>query len=197
MAGSGGRALLVGAGHGDPGLLTQKPGRSLDAAVAHPGRPVLEWLDRRLLDTYQRDFPICEKLFAEIASRLHCQASDVLRRLAVLERCGVVSRVGPVFAPGCIDSSTLAAMAVPRARLESVAECDQPQRERRVRIRGVEKARLRKSARPDAGQGLHEMWRSCLTVGVEPDNRSRKQEIERACRGGAVLRCRRRRLFSG
>ena len=122
MAGSGGQALLVGAEHGGPGLLTQKPGRSLDAAVAHPGRPVLEWLDRRLIDTYQRDFPICEKPFAEIASRLHCQASEVLRRLAVLERCGVVSRVGPVFAPGCIDSSTLAAMAVPRARLESVAE---------------------------------------------------------------------------
>ena len=122
MDGSGERAILVRAGHGGPALLTPKPGWSLDAAVAHPDRPVLEWLDRRLLDAYQRDFPVCEKPFAEIASRLHCQASDVLRRLAVLERCGVVSRVGPVFAPGCIDASTLAAMAVPRARLDSVAE---------------------------------------------------------------------------
>jgi len=79
-------------------------------------------LDRRLRDAYQRDFPICETPFAEIASRLHCRASEVLRRFTVLERCGVVSRIGPVFPPGCIGASTLVAMAVPRARLESVAE---------------------------------------------------------------------------
>ena len=90
--------------------------------LAHPGQPVLDWLDRRLLDAYQCDFPICETPFAEIARRLHCQASEVLRRLAALERRGVVGRIGPVFAPGCIGASTLAAMAVPRARLESVAE---------------------------------------------------------------------------
>ena len=89
---------------------------------AHSGQPILGWLDRRLLDTCQRDFPICETPFVEIASRLHCQASEVLRRLAALERLGMVSRIGPMFAPGCIGASTLAAMAVPRARLESVAE---------------------------------------------------------------------------
>ena len=47
----------------------------------------------------------------------------MLRRLATLRRHGVVSRVGPVFAPGRIGASTLAAMAVPPARLESVAAC--------------------------------------------------------------------------
>ena len=90
--------------------------------LAPPGQPFLDWLDRRLLDAYRRDFPICETPFAEMASHLHCQASQVLRRLAVLQRHGVVSRVGPVFAPGCIGASTLAAMAVPPARVESVAE---------------------------------------------------------------------------
>ena len=122
MTGRGGRAFLVGAGRDAPELLTLKARRMLDTTVAHPGRSDSDWLDRQLLDAYQHDFPICEKPFAEIASRLRCQPGEVLRRLAVLERRGVVSRIGPVFAPERIGASTLAAMAVPRARLESVAE---------------------------------------------------------------------------
>ena len=88
-----------------------------------PGATALDALDRRLLDEYQRGFPVCEAPFAEVADRLGCEEGEVLRRLAVLERRGLVSRVGPVFAPGRIGASTLAAMAVPPARLESVAEC--------------------------------------------------------------------------
>ena len=88
----------------------------------HPGRPVLDWLDRQLLDAYRRDFPVCEMPFAEMAKRFHCRTSEVLQRLTGLERRGVVSRVGPVFAPGRIEASTLVAMAVPRARLDSIAE---------------------------------------------------------------------------
>ncbi len=122
MDGSEGQAVLVGAGRGTPAPFALKAGRWPDAAVAHPDQPDLDWLDRRLIDAYQRDFPICEKPFAEIASRLHRRASEVLRHLAELERRGVVSRIGPVFAPGRIGESTLAAMAVPRARLEWVAE---------------------------------------------------------------------------
>ena len=88
-----------------------------------PDRPILDALDRRLLDEHQRDFPVCETPFAEIARALGCDTDEVLRRLAALRRHGVVSRVGPVFAPGRIGASTLAAMAVPPARLESVAAC--------------------------------------------------------------------------
>ena len=82
----------------------------------------LDAVDRRLLDEHQRGFPICETSFAEIANRLDCEASEVIRRLARLKRRGMVSRVGPVFTPGRIGASTLAAMAVPPGRLESVAE---------------------------------------------------------------------------
>ena len=93
------------------------------ARPAHPARLVLDGLDRRLLDEHQRDFPIRETPFAEIAHRLDCDEDEVLHRLAVLTQRGVVSRVGPVFAPGRIGASTLAAMAVPPQRLESVAKC--------------------------------------------------------------------------
>ena len=92
------------------------------ASAAHRVAPVLEWLDRQLLDAYARDFPVCELPYAAMARRLHCRTSEVLRRLAGLERRGVVSRIGPVFAPGRVDASTLVAMAVPGARLESIAE---------------------------------------------------------------------------
>ena len=122
MDGSDERALLVGAGRGEPGSFTSKVGRAPDAAVFHPGQPVLDWLDRRLLEGYQRDFPICEKPFAEIANRLRCRTSEVLQRLATLERSGMVRRIGPVFAPELTGAATLAAMAVPQARLDSVAE---------------------------------------------------------------------------
>ena len=90
--------------------------------LARPDPPDLDWMDRRLLDAYQCDFPVCETPFAEIARRLHRPASEVLQRLGALERRGVVSRIGPVFAPGRVGASTLVAMAVPSGRLESVVE---------------------------------------------------------------------------
>ena len=122
MAGNNEQALLVGAARGDPGILTLNAGLLQDAAAPHPRHPVLDRMDQRLIGEYQCDFPICEKPFAEIASRLHCPASEVLRRFVVLVQRGVVSRIGPVFTPGRAGVSTLAAMAVPEARLEWVAE---------------------------------------------------------------------------
>ena len=92
------------------------------SGVSRPGQPVLDWLDRQLLDAYQRDFPVCAMPFAEIARRFHRQVGEVLQRLAGLQRHGVVSRIGPVFTPERIDAGTLVAMAVPRARLDSVAQ---------------------------------------------------------------------------
>ena len=118
----------LSSGSGSPAL-SSRSSTAVRAPVAsapcvpQPDRPVLDALDRRLLDEHQRDFPVCETPFAEIARGLGCEADEVLRRLAALCRHGVVSRVGPVFAPGRIGASTLAAMAVPPARLESVAAC--------------------------------------------------------------------------
>ena len=101
--------------------MRRAPGVAATRAV-HRVPPVLEWLDRQLLDAYERDFPVCEMPYAAMARRFHCRTSEVLRRLAGLERRGVVSRIGPEFAPGRVDASTLVAMAVPGARLESIAE---------------------------------------------------------------------------
>lgn len=82
----------------------------------------LSELDRRLLDEFQRDFPLCARPYEAMAKRLGCDEATVIERLARLERHGYVSRVGPVFRPNVLGASTLAAMAIPAERLQEVAD---------------------------------------------------------------------------
>ena len=102
----------------------RQPTRTRRAGTASDARetPVPDWLDRRLLDACRRDFPVCEKPFAEIARRVDIPTGEVLRRFGELERCGMVSRIGPVSAPESVGASTLVAMAVPKPRLRSIRE---------------------------------------------------------------------------
>jgi len=78
-------------------------------------------LEFRLLNEFQRDFPLCPAPFAELAARLGVGEKVVLSGLEKLRREGKISRVGAVFAPKRIGASTLAAMAVPPEKLGSVA----------------------------------------------------------------------------
>ncbi|MBO3707958.1 MAG: AsnC family transcriptional regulator [Candidatus Accumulibacter sp.] len=78
-------------------------------------------LDFRLLNEFQRDFPLCPAPFAELASRLGVAEAKVLQGLEALRREGKVARVGAVFAPKRIGASTLAALAVQPAQLAAVA----------------------------------------------------------------------------
>ena len=78
-------------------------------------------LEFRLLNEFQRDFPLCSAPFAELAARLGVGERTVLSGLEKLRREGKISRVGAVFAPKRIGASTLAAMAVPPEQLEAVA----------------------------------------------------------------------------
>jgi len=79
-------------------------------------------LERRLVNEFQRDFPLVATPFAEIAQRLGSSEATVLGAFRRLHEGGLVSRVGPVFRPHRIGVSTLAAMAVPPERLADVAE---------------------------------------------------------------------------
>lgn len=80
-----------------------------------------ETFEFRLLNEFQRDFPLCPAPFAELAQRLGVAERVVLSGLDKLRREGKISRVGAVFAPKRIGASTLAAMAVPAEKLEVVA----------------------------------------------------------------------------
>lgn len=85
-------------------------------------RPALSPLERRLLNEFQRDFPLSPTPYLELARRLGVSELEVLAALERLSAAGAISRVGPVFRPHSIGASTLAAMSVPAERLAEVAE---------------------------------------------------------------------------
>ena len=81
----------------------------------------MEALTEKLLNNYQRDFPLRPNPFSRIAQSLNTSTENVLERLIALQASGAVSRVGPVFRPNTVGVSTLAAMAVPADKLEEIA----------------------------------------------------------------------------
>jgi len=81
----------------------------------------MEALTQRLLNDYQREFPLSPEPFETIARELNTCTGNLLEQLRTLQDSGVVSRVGAVFRPNTIGASTLAAMAVPPAELERIA----------------------------------------------------------------------------
>ncbi|MFQ3789837.1 AsnC family transcriptional regulator [Halomonas sp. A29] len=82
---------------------------------------VLDSLDRRLIDAYQRGLPLCERPFAVMAERVGASEAQVIERLQVLQQGEVLSRVGPVFDHARAGASLLAAVAVPEAERDEVA----------------------------------------------------------------------------
>ncbi len=86
------------------------------------GKVQLNDLEKRLLNEYQKGLPLSATPYADIAAELGTSEALVIKILARLQEIGVVSRVGPVFKPKSVGTSTLAAMAVPEELLEEVAE---------------------------------------------------------------------------
>ena len=82
---------------------------------------MLSGLERRLLSDFQHDFPLSPTPYADIAHELGVSEAEVLEALTRLKKQGAVSRVGAVLRPNTVGVSTLAAMAVPNAELETVA----------------------------------------------------------------------------
>lgn len=82
---------------------------------------VMNTLEFRLINEYQRGFPLVPEPFEWIAGELATSETNVLDMFRRLRADGAMSRIGAVFPPNTVGSSTLAAMAVPRERLEEVA----------------------------------------------------------------------------
>jgi DNA-binding Lrp family transcriptional regulator len=81
----------------------------------------MEPLELRLLNEFQRDFPLERAPFDRVAERIGCSEGEVLATLRALKARGAVSRVGAVVAPRRIGASTLAALAVAPQALDTVA----------------------------------------------------------------------------
>ena len=84
--------------------------------------PTLNTLEQSLLNDFQQGFPLSATPFADIAEQLGVSEEQVITTLERLQQSGAVSRVGPVFRTHSVGASTLAAMCVPKSRLEQVAE---------------------------------------------------------------------------
>ena len=82
----------------------------------------MEDLTEKLLNDFQRNFPLNPLPFEQIALALNTTTEVVIEKIKELQARGAVSRVGPVFSPNTVGVSTLAAMAVPTDKLELVAE---------------------------------------------------------------------------
>ena len=89
-----------------------------------PGRdhPEMTEIDLHLLNDFQRDFPLVSAPFATIAECLGVTEAQVLKALTRLHACGKISRVGAIFRPHRIGSSTLAALSVPAEKLDETAQ---------------------------------------------------------------------------
>jgi len=78
-------------------------------------------IERRLLNDWQQHFPLSSTPYADIARELGVNEEEVLQTLTRLLAQGSISRIGAVLRPNTVGVSTLAAMAVPNAELETVA----------------------------------------------------------------------------
>lgn len=79
-------------------------------------------LEFRLLNEFQRDFPLLPRPYAAVAERIGSNEDEVIAKLAWLVDQGTVSRVGAVIAPRSVGASTLAALAAPADQLERIAD---------------------------------------------------------------------------
>lgn len=136
-----------------------------------PSGTALNQLECTLLDNFQRDFPLVSRPFAELAARLTTDEVPVIETLRSLQERGLISRVGAVFRPNVVGVSTLAALAVPTARLEAVA--------------------LRVSAFAEVNHNYEREHRFNLWFVVTAASAGRLRavlnEIEAACASGPVL----------
>jgi DNA-binding Lrp family transcriptional regulator len=79
-------------------------------------------LQKRLLNDYQRDFPLSPTPYNDIAMELGVSEGEVIAAFSELNANDLITRIGPVIPPNRIGVSTLAAIAVPEEQLESVAQ---------------------------------------------------------------------------
>ena len=86
-------------------------------------RPVLDDIDRQIVNLLQDGLEIVPEPFAAPAAAVGISQDELLRRLSRLIGSGVLSRVGPMFNAARFGGGlTLCAMAVPEERFDEVAD---------------------------------------------------------------------------
>ncbi len=79
-------------------------------------------LDRRIVNTLQDGFPVCERPFRAAAAELGTTEEELIARVDRLLDEGMLTRFGPLFQIERMGGAfTLAAMEVPAERFDEVA----------------------------------------------------------------------------
>ncbi|WP_291985310.1 Lrp/AsnC family transcriptional regulator [Candidatus Accumulibacter sp. ACC007] len=83
----------------------------------------IDAIDRAIIDGLQGGFPICERPYAEVATRLAISEEQLLGRLQAMLDARVLTRFGPMFQVERMGGAfVLAAMRVPEADWQRVLE---------------------------------------------------------------------------
>lgn len=85
--------------------------------------PLMDDIDRAILNRIQSDFPIASRPYLVVADELSLAEKDVIRRLTRLVEEGVIRRIGGNFFPEKLGFvSTLCAASVPEDKIDLFAE---------------------------------------------------------------------------
>jgi len=84
----------------------------------------LDDIDRKLLQLVQDDFPIVERPWHEISSRLSVSEEEILLRIKRLSEAGIIRKIGAIVDSSKIglNAATLIAMQVPKNKIEAAAQ---------------------------------------------------------------------------
>lgn len=84
--------------------------------------PLIDDMDRAILNLVQSDFPITPRPYLAIAQRLGFSENNVIKRLDRLKKKGIIRRIGGNFVPEKLGFvSTLCAARVPEDKIQSFA----------------------------------------------------------------------------
>lgn len=84
---------------------------------------MLTAFDKELLNIIQRNLPISERPFRDLAQQLGTTEEDVIEHLRRLKEDGYIRRIGPFFDSGRLEyKGTLVALKVKDGCMQSVAE---------------------------------------------------------------------------
>ncbi|MDY6792409.1 MAG: AsnC family transcriptional regulator [Thermodesulfobacteriota bacterium] len=85
--------------------------------------PLIDDINRAILNSIQSDFPLTSRPYLAIAKDLGLTEDDVLQRLNRLKKEGIIRRIGGNFVPEKLGFiSTLCAARVPENKIDLFAE---------------------------------------------------------------------------
>ncbi|MGB7572094.1 MAG: AsnC family transcriptional regulator [Methanothrix sp.] len=83
----------------------------------------MDEIDLKLLAAVQEGFPVSPRPFRDLGGALGLEEDEVISRLAMLQKEGLVRRIGPILDLRRMGKSgILAALAVPLDRADGIAE---------------------------------------------------------------------------